>query len=575
MGHQTSEIPETPKTPSPTKSRRDTQIFSPLPRPPQPQDSGEQQLSFSEPTLRFPRPQGNQNLAHWISSSDPDIMHLTSAPTEDTGLSESTYELIGGTDTESQDGNYTDNISESVGSLEFHRPDDVVSLAGTEHTCDEDSVIDTTEDRHHVTGPVLVALDTQQAAIQDDTDDDDDSSSRASLEYADNSLRTPSILTPEASRYLPRETDKTNFISRWLSRYVTPPHDPLTFIINSALLVLPSILTLLGAVLLIQTLIPVAEYESQPIVSRIASTFSQTSLITATTERHEANTLALSSPTSGVALIPLQESPDEGLFGLRRPTVSFTPHGKNDVLIHVAQDVRDTWLSKNCLNVTVLRSTQHLDFTLSPTADGILVKFPRREAYGVVNLAIRSRCRPKTEKAIKVHFGKGIIVDAFERTKSLAQDLSDLVPVAAHEAERCLAGAKRVFGSASETFSYAWLVGTEKVQDLLINGNMGGTESVTAAASSLWKQTSAAVNDAVVKSGAYDKSVDALRRSQTMLSLGLLDAQVSARMWWLKVQGKDDEYLAYAGKAQAYLQQKKLAAKKLLQKLQPGEKMRG
>ncbi|KAJ6786461.1 hypothetical protein PWT90_07197 [Aphanocladium album] len=569
MEKQDTEILST--SPSP-KSRRDTQIFSPLPRPtafqPDPQ---EPQLSFSEPTLRFPRPQGNQNLAHWISSSDPDIMHLTSAPVEDTGLSESTYELIGGTDTESQDGNYTDNISESVGSLDFHRPDDVVSLAGTEHTCDEESVLDANEEHHFAGGPALAQFRPHEAAEADETDDDDNSS-RASLEYADNSLRTPSILTPDASRYFVTsdDTPKRNILTKWLLR----THGASEPIVQASFVALPSLLALIGAILVFNIFVPGTEYSSQQTVSKIASTISQTPILAPPTQNERSNTLALSSPTSGVALIPLQGPPDEGLFRSRKPTVSFTPHGKNDVLIHVAREVRDTWMSNKCLNVTVMRSTQELKFSLYPVEDGILVQFPRREAYGVVNLSIKSSCRPKTEKAIKVHFGKGIIVDAFERTKSLAQDLSELVPVAAHEAERCLAGARRVLGSASESFAHAWLVGTERAQDLLITKNLAAAEPLGTAASQFWQQTVEILQEKVGILEQYCKPINTIRGAQTQLRLGLLDAQVSARMWWLKIQGKDDEYKIYASKAQVFLQQKKTAATNLLQTLKSGDKTR-
>ncbi len=498
-------------------------------------------------------------------------MHVTSTPVEDSGLSESTYELIGGTDSESQDGNYTDNISESVGSLDFHRPDDVVSLAGTEHTCDEESVVDATEEHHLARGPELANLLMQHSAAADDTDDDDNSS-KASLEYADNSLRTPSILTPEASRYFGPADDlsKRNFLTRWLL-WTYGVSDSIA---QLAFGVLPGFLAVIAVAMVFKTFVPATENASQPVASSITSAISQTAFFAPSTQNQDQNTLALSSPTSGVALIPLQGSLDEGLFRLRKPTVSFTPHGKNDVLIHVAPDVRDTWMSSNCLDVTVLRSTQQLKFSLSPVDDGILVKFPRREAYGVVNLSIKSSCRPKAEKAIKVHFGKGIIVDAFEKTKSLAQDLSELVPVAAHEAERCLAGARRVLVSASDSFAHAWLVGTERAQDLLISGNIAAGGPLTNTACQLWQHAIKFLHENAELSEKYSKSVDKVRSVQTQLRLGLLNAQVSARMWWLKIQGKDDEYQVYSSKAQVYLQQKQTAAKKLLQKIQSGAKAR-
>lgn len=568
MGRQAAENP----LPPPAKSRRDTQIFNPLPNPPRPSDPKEPELSFSEPTLRFPRPQGNQSLAHWISSSDPDIMHLTSTPVDDTGLSESTYELIGGTDTESQDGNFTDNISESVGSLEFQRPDDVVSLTGTEHTCDEESVADTEEHQLRA-APELVQFPIRNDTNEETDTDDDDSSSKASLEYADHSLRTPSILTPDASRYMTSPSqDRRCLISAGL-QYIGLPAEAANIIDKTIKTAVPGLLALILAVIFIPRFFLATQMQPESSVAGVISTTSLPSLFTST-HNQPLKALTTASNTAGVALIPVKDSSTESRSPSRSTTVSFAPHGKHDVLIHAAPEIRKLWKSKRCFEVEVTRSNQPVDFTLVPDRDGMLVQFPDNEARGVVSLSMLSKCRLKTHRVIKVHFGKGIMVDAFERTKSLAQDLSDLVPVAAHEAERCLAGAKRVCTSASEIFAHAWLVGTEKVQDLLTTANTRSEESLGDVASRYWKLASATFDDAVAKSDVVTKSINILRARQTQLKLGLLDAQVSARMWWLKVQGKDAEYHDYAAKAQAYLQMKKLAAEKLLKRLQSRAKLR-
>ncbi|KAK0711326.1 hypothetical protein B0H67DRAFT_602127 [Lasiosphaeris hirsuta] len=123
------------------------------------------QLSTSVPALRFPRPQGSQQLANWISNSSPDIRQPPIM--SDTGsLADSAYEIINGTDSESQDG----LLSESIGSLEVHHPDDVHSLDGSETRYDSD------------------------------TDDESDQSSRASsIRYADQILQNPSTQVPANS----------------------------------------------------------------------------------------------------------------------------------------------------------------------------------------------------------------------------------------------------------------------------------------------------------------------------------------------------------------------------------------
>jgi hypothetical protein len=62
---------------------------------------------------------------------------------EDGGLmADSSYELISNIDTESQDGNYNESMSESIDSFDLARPDDVQSCAGTEQTYDDESITD-------------------------------------------------------------------------------------------------------------------------------------------------------------------------------------------------------------------------------------------------------------------------------------------------------------------------------------------------------------------------------------------------------------------------------------------------
>ncbi|KXH59885.1 hypothetical protein CSAL01_03789 [Colletotrichum salicis] len=132
-------------------------------------------LSSSELTLRFPRPQGNRQLASWISSSEPDIMTPSEAPEEATALSESTYEFIN-TDDESQDGRGTE--AESLSSFDYAQPDDVHSLAGTEQTEDMANQSDTDS--------------------QDSEDAVQDRSRASSIQYAEQSLLSPSsrVATP-------------------------------------------------------------------------------------------------------------------------------------------------------------------------------------------------------------------------------------------------------------------------------------------------------------------------------------------------------------------------------------------
>lgn len=93
---------------------------------------------IAAPALRFPKPQGSQILANWISTSSPDIRQPPNMSASDNGLGDSAYEMINGDESESQ---YS-HMSESTSSLEIPRPDEVHSLDGSEDHYDSDDSSD-------------------------------------------------------------------------------------------------------------------------------------------------------------------------------------------------------------------------------------------------------------------------------------------------------------------------------------------------------------------------------------------------------------------------------------------------
>ncbi|KAM0321631.1 hypothetical protein ACHAQA_009987 [Verticillium albo-atrum] len=155
-------------------------------------------LASSEPSLRFPRPQVNRQLASWISSSHPDIMTPTdpSVKTDNAALAESTYEFIN-TDDEGQDGQ--DGPAESLDSYEYTQADDVHSLAGTEQSSE--------------------GLDTDSESDEEDEQprvfQHDEEAEKKSHAYAEESLKSPSSscdMTPDDDfRHNPLASKYINF----------------------------------------------------------------------------------------------------------------------------------------------------------------------------------------------------------------------------------------------------------------------------------------------------------------------------------------------------------------------------
>lgn len=507
-------------------------------------------------------------------------MHANST-TEDGGLAESAYELITGTDTESQDGNYTDNISESVGSLDFHQPEDVLSLADTDHTCDDESVVG--EEAGSVahsnilggTEAVLTGNTIPRQQTPDCSESDEDANSRSSLEYTQHSLKTPSILTPEASNVLDmklrqqqaegsREQSKELHSPTriWLNASYELGIRAWEYLTEAVSAAVPGLLFAAVITILVPFLYSPSVSNPQTTTSVVIST------ITATTTQMVAiksQTTMVSSPTSssrGMGLIAVDgHTSDEWLFTSRKPSVHFTPLSGRSVMVNVSSGVKSTWLKKDCLSITSTRNGEDVETQVSMVDEGIIVQFPKREAYGVVNLLVKATCRPSVNKMVKVHFGKGFMEEAFERTRTLAHDLTELVlPGAAHEAEHWLEGAKKSFETASVSLTDRMTTVSislrthfnphiAKFQEMMANLSSPSLSHVTATL----KDASKYVLSSCYYFAKNFEDRDALRRemksSYLDAQLFILEARLSAKIWWLKTTGRDNEYADYQQKA--------------------------
>lgn len=551
-------------------------------------------LSSSEPSLRFPRPQVNRRLANWISASDPDIMRLTTA-TEDTGLADSTYELITGTDSESQDGNYTESMGDSVDSL--HRLDDVHSLDGTEYTHDGESVADdidvltrtssyegvdgNDEETQQVEGEdnddTLVA----QEYNPDASETRDEACSRSSLEYTQHSLGTPSILTPEVGklactptldfRHLgqppPEKTgSRRTRLNNRLSHLWQAGARVKDYVKEAASAALIPLLFTAALTMLIFTMHN--NYANDSIPHPVPVVFTVTATTTSTvvlTTRPSSRARSRSPSTGGMGLVPRHGTSDEWRFGPRKPFISFTPQAQTDILVHVPGYVKQAWLARDCLAIHAVRDGRRIQTSSSPVDQGILLRFPKKEAYGIVNLSLEASCRPRVQRMVKVHFGKGIMEEALEMTRDLAHDLSGLVPAVAQEAERCFEGARRSLGAVSDSVGNSVVFMSDDLLGRLDNALSGARQSLKGAKASAQSciagGTGEIVQNLETASQHVKEQLNRVQDVQSQLQLVLLDARISAKLWWLEATGRKEEHDDYQRKAKEFVAKKHTAAK--------------
>ncbi|KJZ76256.1 hypothetical protein HIM_04338 [Hirsutella minnesotensis 3608] len=589
-----------PLTPPPT-THRELASSQPTPARPTRPSTPLGTLSTSEPFLRFPRPQGNRRLANWISASDPDIMHLTTTADE-LGLAESTYELITGTDNESQDGNYTESIEGSICSLDAHRPDDVHSLDGTEYTQDGESIAgdvdvlprmtiqDDFDDLH---GDVIHpgAMDDKddtlvaQSREFDGFDVKDGTCSQTSLEYTHHSLGTPSITSPEGGKLgdagsgvserpsvlrAKQVGDQPSHVGNKVARLWEASADVREYLLETTSAAFPGLLFTIAVALLIPaiytTLSPKHGVQLPAVTSTVTAT---TTLVLSATKTP---TRARIRPTwaGRMDLIPLgDDSSDEWIWSAKKPTISFSPQAQTNVLVHITKDVKQNWLAKDCLEITAFRDGQQIETSSSSVNEGLVIRFPRKEAFGIVDLSLDSTCRPRIHKMVKVHFGKGVMEEALERTKNFALDISGLVPAAAQEAERCLVGARRSFGAMSDSVGNSVVFVSDNVLSKV-------DHALSEARQSLGDATADAKRRVEGAADVLTRSLDSVSRqakgqlskvhhTQRQLQLALLNAQVSANLWWLGATGRREERDDYQRKAKDFLTQKRTVVREAMQ----------
>ncbi|TFB05998.1 hypothetical protein CCMA1212_001449 [Trichoderma ghanense] len=551
-------------------------------------------LSASEPTLRFPRPQVNKQLANWISSSNPNIMEL--APDhDDNNLGESTYELISGpnTDTEeSPDDNYPGSISESVGSLD--RADDVQSLGGTEDSYETESAVDEAD----MPGPSPDRASSERDETEDEEDDEDsvhedavlaesqitnednklepfpafenDIYSQPSLEYTQQSLGTPSFPTPEATQVIerPGEDEKKKSWNTKASEALEAVR--LRFKeggLEATWEFFPSFMFILVALIGLHVFLPTSpssgankEQMSPPITATVTTTSYLTSSSSLPTS---SSSSLVPSSTNGVALMPISDIQSvDWIFGAKRPTVSFTAEANNEIVIHIPENIKKTWLTKDCLTVTTKRDEVLVDTTVSPVDEGLRLKFAKRDSHGVISVVLEASCRPKIHKVVKVRFVKGLMEGALERTKHLAHDLSGLVPAAAQEAERCIENAKQSLGSACQNVCHTVTETVSKTFGAKLASIADARQHLEDLASAAKAQLEEAASkiDMSNVDFLFKKDLPWVKDAQNKLQLQLLDAQLSAKLWWLQAFGTAEEHDEYLRKAKSYSADKHAAA---------------
>lgn len=536
-----------------------------------------------EPSLRFPRPVGNTHLANWISTSDPDIMRITSeSVSEEGGLADSTYELLTHADdtaseNESQYENNDESFSESVSSLDQRRPDDVHSVSED----DEDDIpmlvqapLPVTERYERPVTPI------QPATVEEyESEEESDTNSRSSLEYTHEKLGTPSMgldETPKASAFFNRTKDQyqqertrdqfllTAIVHAWeITRdgfkewYAQTKNDWRAF--EAAYQRRPPGSVAWGfyqcfivffASFMFAAVLPLLSERLSPYLRASAAT---TSLATPAPQSL-ATTTTSSTPrasTTGTRTdLNVREEPSalDWIFyrdlGLSYSTVD------NTFVVDIPPHIKQEWLSKDCVNVTATREGKEIDtpVQVKEVKKGIAATLPRRERYGDIDFFVKTTCAPHIKQHVTVNFGP------YENEfAALARQTKDLA--------RWYAEDKR--DQWATIYDFIIVSGRRDIVPACEKAVNVVSARLTSARQVVRQTIPKVLDWSKLKRDVAD-SVDLVQRRtevmirdvQTGLKLGLLNNQINAKLWWLKITRQDAEREIYSKKASVFMAEK-------------------
>ncbi|KAJ2893030.1 hypothetical protein MKZ38_009123 [Zalerion maritima] len=221
--------------------------------------------------------------------------------------------------------------------------------------------------------------------------------------------------------------------------------------------------------------------------------------------------------------------------------------GVNAVLLKIDTDYSH-WVIPGRLRVTVHRGPEPVLAQIT-VHDGraVLVEVGRHDAHGVLTVQVETTQKPKVNEKYEIDFGKPRLFDMpFSYVHNFALNLA----AAANETVR---GVPQGCGSGIHALSEAMRDQASSRSSSLMNHLKEAGEFATSLALRVRKDAEGVLVEAQEKLAARIPSITETRQKA---DFALRKAQISSKLWWLKAQGKRQEYEKYETKAVQFLEDK-------------------
>jgi len=213
-------------------------------------------------------------------------------------------------------------------------------------------------------------------------------------------------------------------------------------------------------------------------------------------------------------------------------------YSPTEFLVEIPSQNKAVWLARGAIDIAVRRSDDAIKTKFSSVDEGVLVELDPKDAYGVLNVSVATTRRPKINETFQVDFGTSALTEAFEAGLRILQNTLGKV-WRPEEAHQIFEDARRLPLEAISVLEHA----SEAVR----NHTAGTIEWVT--------------GEVRAELAAQRKLANALG---VELRLGVIQAQIASRLWWLKMRGKADQYAEYEQNGSRFL-------KKMHQELRGGQ----
>jgi hypothetical protein len=215
----------------------------------------------------------------------------------------------------------------------------------------------------------------------------------------------------------------------------------------------------------------------------------------------------------------------------KKMVCSVRVYSPTEFLVAIPNRNKAVWLAQGAIDIDVYRGEDSLKTKISSVDEGVLVELGSKDAYGVLNVSVVTTRKPKINETFEIDFGKTAVAEVLEAGLHLLQD-----------------GIKKVSSSVGGA--------SHLVEDMLTKSHevasfLGNTSEAVR------NQTAGTVNR--VTNSARKRIARKVGSAETFLKgadLSVLQAQVTSRLWWLKMQGRMEEYDEYKRNASRLLKMK-------------------